>query len=123
MGSVFSGATAFNQDLASWDLSAVWITSYMFSGATSFDQDLSSWDVSGVFDATAMLSGSGLSTENYDALLISWAAQNTQVGVDFGVGDVQYSAAAAEARALLISGSAWSITDGGQILGAGGAPP
>jgi len=56
---------------------------------------------------------SHLSTENYDALLIGWSAQNVQPDVIFGAGTSQYSAAAADARALLAQ--SWAITDGGPV--------
>ena len=50
---------------------------------------------------------------NYDAMLISWAAQPVQSGVIFGAGNSKYSAAAASARQSLID-KGWNITDGGQ---------
>lgn len=43
---------------------------YMFDNAISFNQDISSWDVSNVTDMKGMLDDSGMSTENYDKLLI-----------------------------------------------------
>jgi surface protein len=50
MSDMFSGATAFNQDISSWNTANVVYFDGMFSGATSFNQDLSSWITSsGVF--------------------------------------------------------------------------
>jgi len=43
---MFYQATAFNQDLSAWDVSAVAKMYGMFQKATAFDQDLSAWDVS-----------------------------------------------------------------------------
>jgi len=43
---MFLGATAFNQNISSWNISNVTTTSSMFSGATSFNQDISGWDTS-----------------------------------------------------------------------------
>ena len=54
MGSIFSGASAFNQELSKWDVSAVTDMRSMFSGASSFNQDLSKWDVSAVTDMENM---------------------------------------------------------------------
>merc|ERR1712037_313315 len=42
------GASAFNQDLSKWDVSAVKNMRYMFADASAFNQDLSKWDVSAV---------------------------------------------------------------------------
>merc|ERR1712032_1487605 len=54
---VFSGASAFNQDLSKWDVSAVTSMWNMFSGASAFNQDLSKWDVSAVADMEGMFYG------------------------------------------------------------------
>ena len=50
----------------------------MLRGATSFNQDLSSWDVSNVTKMTKMLDKTAISIENYDKLLNSWSSQSLQ---------------------------------------------
>ena len=54
MGGMFSGASAFNQNIANWNVSAVTDMAFTFSGASAFNQDISSWNVENVTDMTAM---------------------------------------------------------------------
>jgi uncharacterized repeat protein (TIGR01451 family) len=84
----------------------------MFYNATAFNQELGSWNVDALANATSMFTGVTLSTTNYDALLNGWASQTLQPGVIFSGGNSQYCAGG-DARAKMISTYGWSITDGG----------
>jgi hypothetical protein len=85
----------------------------MFNGAKLFNQDLGGWDVGALEAAWTMFVNSGLSSENYGALLRGWADQTTQADVTFEAVGIQYPASAADARAVLTDDRGWTISDGG----------
>lgn len=113
MAAMFNGVNMFNSDISSWDVSNVTDMSYMFYIAGSFDQDISSWDVSTVASMEGMFLYSGLSVENYDALLASWSQQPVQSNVSLGVEPILYCNSES-ARSFLIQEKGWVITDGGK---------
>lgn len=122
MNQMFQSATNFNQPIGAWTTSALQDTRAMFFLATSFDQDLSNWDVTNLTLTTSgggvgMFQNAGLSTANYDALLIGWEAQAVQNSLNFDAGSSQYTAggAAEAARSALIADHFWTITDGGAV--------
>lgn len=82
MEEMFSNTTLFNQPLSNWDVSNVTNMYRIFYYAADFDQDISAWNFTpNVFTPTGNsghFSGSGLSSENYDAILLKL----TQLGFE-----------------------------------------
>ena len=110
---MFQDANAFNQPLGSWDVSKITNMGEMFEN-TSMDQDLSNWQIPLLTGLNEMFKGTHMSTANYDALLISWAAQDVQNEVSFHGGNATYSLGPASvARASLVADHSWTIIDGG----------
>jgi len=128
MALLFTSATTFNRDLRTWDVSSVTNMAGMFFNAAAFDQNIGMWDIRDVnslgstpseadFNIPStfpIFSLSGLSSSNYDSLLIGWSQQTplpTALNLSVDT-DVQYSLKASGARQKLIN-AGWTITDGG----------
>lgn len=57
MSSMFWGATAFNQDISSWNTGNVTNMRNMFTGAIAFNQDISTWSTGKVTNMSGMFLG------------------------------------------------------------------
>lgn len=124
-------AMAFNQPIGPWDTSLVASMNNIFTLCNSFDQDLSNWDLTAINShnnttpiMTQAIGSFGLSTANYDAMLIAWDGPGGSTlypsmpsGSILNFGSSQYSAApssAATAHGNLVT--KWGgIIDGGPI--------
>ena len=77
------------------------------------NQDLSSWDISAVTSMDAMFDGTALSTENYDLLFIVWSTLDAASNVQLGADGLTYCAGEVD-RQELIDSKGWVIADAGQ---------
>jgi surface protein len=87
MNGMFKSAAAFNNGgvALTWTMGSLVTNMYhMLNNASAFNQDVSSWDISLVTDMTLIFSGSALSTANYDLLLVAWEGKAHKLGVVFG---------------------------------------
>ncbi|MBA4744053.1 MAG: BspA family leucine-rich repeat surface protein [Muricauda sp.] len=120
MTGMFNGATSFNGDVSSWDVNNVNTMENMFSGATSFDGDLSNWNIGKVELMDGMLDNSGLSKENFNALLMGWSnfveQNNGPYNITFGANGLTLCGTEAlEAGLKLENDYNWNFT-GDQVF-------
>ncbi len=113
---MFANAVAFNQPIGNRKAFRSTTMKDMFSGAQNFNQNISTLPALRVKDMSGMLDGVTLSTDHYDALLISWANNRYQIprGIVFSAGNSIHSwgGAAEAAKNKLIQEYGWTITDG-----------
>lgn len=106
---MFSEASSFNQPISSWNVGNVTTMESMFFSATTFNQPIGSWRVGRVTTMTQMLQNSGLSTANFDNLLIGWAALislNRNVRLDVS----SHYCNGESARSYLYSQWGWNVS-------------
>ena len=124
-----TNSMTFNQDISGWDISKATTIAGMFDGNPAFSQDISSWNPFSLSGFGGLLfmsgAGAGLTTENYNKLLVAWAAHavagdlNTGVYIHFGESNATDGGAGGDGatartalRAAPATGASWIITDG-----------
>ena len=106
-----------------WDTDSLVNIQQMFKSTSLLDVSFANWNINSITNLSGFLSGNVgtqpiLSTTNYDATLISWAAQTPQQNRNVSFGGSQYTlgGAAEAARNTLINTYGWTITDGGGLF-------
>ena len=110
MNHMFRGAKNFNRDISSWNVSSLKFMGNMFNGAIAFNQNLSSWNVSGVtYMGDSFLGVTDFSAANYDKLLDGWSKLlSLQSNVSFGAPPTYYCNVTA--RDILVNTFSWTIS-------------
>jgi len=113
MYSMFQNSPVFNQPLDNWDTSKVTDMRNMLKNAAVFNQNLSSFNLAMASQIDSMLDFSGLSCNNYNSTLHSWAnSVSTPNNLTLGSSGLAYSTPqAVAARNILISLKGWTITN------------
>jgi len=118
MNRMFRDATAFNQNISSWNTGAVTNMYEMFKDAPAFNQNIGTWNVANVEDFSDFMLGktpATFSTTNLNAIYNGWSTQAVQPSLDISFGTAEYTAAATAGRLVLTGTALWTITDGGQV--------
>ena len=88
----------------------------MFRDATAFNQNIGTWNVANVANFTDFMTGktdATFSTTNLNAIYNGWSTQSVQTSLTIDFGTAKYTAAATAGRLVLTGTALWTITDGG----------
>ena len=112
----FSSCSNMNGDISGFNTSNATNFTYMLNQCDAFRGAMSGWDINQATNLTSFMNGAtGITTANYDALLIAWDAQGTMSfsgTANFGGSQYTAGGAAATAHASLVT--KWGgIADGG----------
>ena len=113
--------------LPGWNVSSLTNATNLFYNCDAFDQNLSSWDIDQISIMNDFMRNAlGLSTSNYDALLVGWeatlqaaypsgAGYPHTISVHFGGSQFTLGGAGETAKNSLVANFGWTIQDGGGI--------
>ena len=118
---MFKSATAFNNggssSIGNWNTSLVTDMSRAFNTATAFNQNIGTWNVEAVTSIVFFMSGktaADYSAANLDAIYNGWSTQSVQPNLTISFGTIKYTAAGQTGRNTLDNApNNWTITDGG----------
>jgi hypothetical protein len=93
----------------------IWVV--CFRSATAFNQNIGSWNVEAVTSITNFMSSktaANYSAANLDAIYNGWSTQSVQPNLTITFGSIKYTAAGQTGRDTLDNApNNWTITDGG----------
>jgi len=111
MDAMFADANAFSGNISAWNVSMVKSMNGMFQFATEFNGDLRGWNLFEGKSMQNMFHGAGLSTGNYDALLVDWISQEPASNVHFNGGNSTCTMVGKAARDTLMNTYNWTFFD------------
>jgi len=116
---MFQDCWLFNSDFSSANVSNVVNARNMFNNAYAYNSSMANWNVSNITNLTAFMNGkttANYSTTLMDALYNGWSLLTLQPNVVCGFGTIEYTAAGADGRAIMVGApNNWTITSGTQI--------
>ena len=115
MGSMFRNATQAAPNTSGWNTANVEIMGGMFLNAAQANPVMSSWQLGKLTTLEDAFTGSGLTQDNYTALLVNLGLQNTLKSGLFCRQPPTFAASAQLARNRLVNDFGWQITDGGVV--------
>ncbi|MBK7096067.1 MAG: BspA family leucine-rich repeat surface protein [Saprospiraceae bacterium] len=105
---MFQSASNFNQDISNWDLSKVFTTISMFRNASKFNQNLGKWKIANIFYMSNMFDNCGISTFNYDNMIIEWSNKPVKNNISLGAKNLKYCNSETQ-RKYLIDNYNWTF--------------